>query len=89
MWLGLLIAMLVGVLVAGRTPEQFDAASQRSQEILGGAVWLLLLAAEAGWLFFVFLRTSRAVRLLTLIGIFGVALVIAVALGLSAIPRSG
>jgi len=84
---GLLVAMLIVVFSAGRTPEQLDAVDQRAQAMLGGAFWIILLGAEAGWLLFVYLRASTAMRTAVLIAVSGFAFAVSVSLGLSAIPR--
>jgi len=84
---GLLVVMLIVVVSSGRTPEQLDAADQRAQAMLGGAFWILLLGAEAGWLLFVYLRASTGMRAAVLLAVGGFAFAVSVSLGLSAIPR--
>ena len=83
----MLVAMLIIVFSAGRTPEQLQTPSERAQAMLGGAFWILLLGAEAAWLLFVYLRASTGMRAAVLVAVGGLAFWVSVALGLSAIPR--
>jgi hypothetical protein len=67
-WFGLEFAMGFVIAIAGRTYDR----SIETDQALGLWTLLLLIASVAGWILFVYLRTSLSVRWAVLVGVIAV-----------------
>jgi hypothetical protein len=86
-WFGQMILLGLILAATGRVTE-IESLPEESQRTIGGPVLLSLFTSLAGWLLFVYLRSSARTRWLVLVGALGLGFIVLVAVTLSEVPRA-
>jgi hypothetical protein len=86
MWFGQIVLLGAVLAGAGRATE-LENLPEETQRAIGGPVLLSLLTSLAGWLLFVYLRSSVRTRWLVLTGALVLGFTVLVAVTLSEVPR--
>jgi hypothetical protein len=86
MWFGQVVLLGAVLAGAGRATD-LENLPEETQRAIGGPVLLSLLTSLAGWLLFVYLRSSIRTRWLVLIGSLVLGFSVLVAVTLSQVPR--
>jgi len=89
-WIGEIFALVIALASSGRdiTSLSHLQPGTSTANAVGSAELVMLAAGVAGWLLFVYLRTSTWVRALIFIGLTGAAVALAVSRVSLLLPRA-